>query len=157
MKLVRYDPRSERELQVGDIMTVYHPHSGLPTRVDHKENYAPRAENHLDSGVLGCDTTPAEDSERRPWHPFDELLDFEFADVARDAHLSHAQVDKLLSIINKITTGRGRFTLKTHQQIQDAWDKASIQHTSVSQRSSFTRRFSILLQCVPFSHAGFYD
>ena len=116
------DPRKNHQLQKGDIMTVYHPHSGLPARIDHAHEYKPRAEiRDATINIPQASSRP----DHLPWHPFNELLDFEFAEVAQDAHLSHAQIDKLLTIINKVAEKKARFTLKKFGDLKSASDKAS--------------------------------
>ena len=129
------DSRYEHNIpHKGDIMTVYHPDSGLPATVDHQKDYKPRAE-------LGPGLTPpvlpqesqneSEVPPRRPWHPFNELLDFEFAEVALEARLSRGQIDRLLKIIEK-AVAKMPFTLRTSSQLEEMWASAPVLQTQVS-------------------------
>lgn len=131
MRLTDQDRQLTHKLRKGDIMTVYHPESGLAPVVECKEKYKPRAELRINATLGSSAFTSLEDEDRRPWHPFTELLDFEFAEVALSAHLTRAQITKLLKIIQKIKVEKAPFTLETYDQLQKTWETASVLQTSV--------------------------
>jgi hypothetical protein len=127
-KVARHHPQILRELRAGDVMTVYHPKSGLPTTVEHLEQYRQRTEVAQNQTSSLCPANP----EAKPWHPFAQLLDFEFAEVALDAHLNQSQIEKILKIINKVASPDAAFTLRSYQQLQKTWELASTLQTPVS-------------------------
>ncbi|KIP05748.1 hypothetical protein PHLGIDRAFT_73799 [Phlebiopsis gigantea 11061_1 CR5-6] len=92
------------DLQVDDIMTVYHPHSQLEPTVSHFEDYRRTIEH----------TPPIPDAaSASPQFPFATELDFRFGEVTQSAHLSRPYVAKLLSIIHDAMSDPASFTIKS--------------------------------------------
>ncbi|GJE98686.1 hypothetical protein PsYK624_149210 [Phanerochaete sordida] len=133
-KVATYENGQTCVPQKGDIVTVYHPHSHLPTTVHSQANYEARAEY---DGLLLDDvsTLAGDDSDdhARPWHPFTERLDFEFAEAALDARLNQAQIDKFLAIIKSVARPDAAFTLKSSSDLDKAWSRASVLQTPFEQ------------------------
>ncbi len=103
-----------------DIRTTFHPSSGLPPRVDHFEDYG-KDEDAIKPIV----------SDSEPTSKFGTQTEFEFAEVILQARLNNGEVDRLLQVIQKIQNGAA-FALRTHNDVQKAWDTASKWHASVS-------------------------
>lgn len=161
-KLKRADPSLGQKLHIGDLLTVYHPHSALPSTISHypgvQHGTRLAARPSMDTSRPASsskDSANANDSElssdseshsrRRPWHPWNELLDFEFAELALDAHLNEAQITKLLSIIHKVAKDEGKFTLHSYVDLQKSWEAAQVLTTPV-------RRFSLIIYQTDSNH-----
>jgi hypothetical protein len=101
--------------QIHEIKIVYHPASKRAEtyiRVDEDLPSAPAADN---SG---------QPSAEEPWHLFRSRLDFEIAELALNAHLSKADTEHLLSIIQRCIQDPEQFTLQGHKDIAAYWDLA---------------------------------
>ncbi|KAG0702765.1 hypothetical protein DFH29DRAFT_982269 [Suillus ampliporus] len=75
---------------IDDIKVEYHPSSGRPTKVYHFEDY-------------GCGPgapTVVPKADPTPWQPFCTCIDFEVAELAHKAGLSHEQLDWLIQLIH---------------------------------------------------------
>lgn len=107
---------------MGDILSVFHPYSGLAPSLQSSEEYALKPDNEARSGVDPC---------AEPWRPFASRLDFEFAEVAAEAHLSRGTIGRLLKIIRDVAGGDTSFTFKSPTDVDAAWEKASNLQTMV--------------------------
>lgn len=67
----------------------------------------------------------------QPWAPFDSRADFEFAELAHEAHLNKRQVKRLLKLINKLVSKRDRLTFKSPKDVDRAWEKAKLRYPTV--------------------------
>ena len=109
------------EVQIDDILTEYHPQSGLPPKVAHFEDYG-RDEDSIEDLLVHRDPTAT----------FGSRVEFEFAELALEACLNRKQLDRLLAIVHKIRSG-AEFRFRKHQDVEDAWDIAAKWHVPVSQ------------------------
>ncbi|KAG1842975.1 hypothetical protein DFJ58DRAFT_665554, partial [Suillus subalutaceus] len=87
-----------------DIQVQYHPNSGCPTQVYHFEDYR--------CGPGAPAAPPKVDPE--PWCPFRTHIDFEVAELAHEAALTHEQTDRFIRLIH-----RSRCELFTLQNCKD--------------------------------------
>lgn len=103
--------------QRDSIKTQYHPRSDRPVKVkeDLFENYCEH------------DKQPELEStfNKRPWLPFESKSDFEFAEVAQDAHLNNIHIDRLLSIFQRCLAGEDKLHIRTSKQLNQSWSQAS--------------------------------
>lgn len=73
--------------------------------------------------------------ESEPWLPFFETReDFLLAEVILEGCLGSELSDRLLKIFDTCNAGKGRVTLKNFQQLQTAWERASLKLSPVSSR-----------------------
>ncbi|KAJ3555947.1 hypothetical protein NM688_g2296 [Phlebia brevispora] len=105
-------------LEDDDIMTIYHPASGLSAKIEHFGDY-------------GADEDAIRDhvSDFHLTAKFGSQVEFEFAELILDAGLNHKETDRLLKIVHKIRAG-APFSFKTHTDIESAWDTAGRWHAS---------------------------
>ncbi|KAG1808131.1 hypothetical protein EV424DRAFT_1574699 [Suillus variegatus] len=102
---------------IDDIKVEYHPSSGIPTKVYRFEDYG-----------RGPGAPPAvPEADPIPWQPFRTRMDFEVAELAHDAGLSHEQLDRLIRLIHRSRIEL--FTLKNRKDVRDTWDAASFKMT----------------------------
>ena len=80
-----------------EFKTEYHPHSG-------------RLLLHQSYKQFRASKTIVTPQDKTPWSPFHGSGDFEFAEVALDAGLNAAQVNKLLTLISHVATGSTNVT-----------------------------------------------
>jgi len=106
--------------EIGSIRTEYHPNSGRSTKIESLEDYFERTSKPV---------SPPEDSE--PWRPFRSRADFEFAKLALEAALTQGQVEQLIQLFGKCIQGEDSFNLKSHQDLRETWDAASLLLTPV--------------------------
>ncbi|KAJ3509195.1 hypothetical protein NLJ89_g5347 [Agrocybe chaxingu] len=78
------------------IQTEFHPHSGLKAKIESFEEYG------------GTTNTAVPPPTHVPWSPFESRADFEFAELALEAALTHDQVDRLLR--HSLVLGNGFVT-----------------------------------------------
>jgi hypothetical protein len=104
---------------MNNIKVEYHPHSGLPTRVEPLNKYRERERNR-----------PVVD--REPWKPFRTRSDFEFAEIALEAALNQAQTDTLIKFVRRCISKPTSFTLNNHSELCQMWELASNKLTAVS-------------------------
>ncbi|KAG1891577.1 uncharacterized protein F5891DRAFT_1131602 [Suillus fuscotomentosus] len=102
---------------IDNIKVEYHPNSGRPTKVYHFEDYG--------HGPGAPPVVPEADP--TPWQPFRTCIDFEVAELAHDAGLSHEQLDGLIHLIHRSRIEL--FTLKNCKDVRDTWDTASFKMT----------------------------
>ena len=107
--------------EIGSIWTEYHPNSGQSTKIESLEDYF----EHTSKPV-----SPPEDSE--PWQPFCSQADFEFAKLALEAALMQGQIEQLIKLFGKCIEGKDLFNLKSHQDLRETWDAASLLLTLVT-------------------------
>lgn len=110
-------------------MTVYHPHSGIPPRIDHFEDYG--HDEACQSVLVDCDPTSR----------FGSRTEFNFAELVLQASLNRQQIDRLLDVVDEIRNG-APFTFRKHSDIEKAWDIASRWHAPVCLHVVQARRFS---------------
>jgi hypothetical protein len=104
---------------IDNIKVEYHPSSGIPTKVYRFEDYG-----------CGPGAPPAvPEADPIPWQPFRTHMDFEVAELAHDAGLSHEQLDQLIRLIH--CSRIELFTLKNRKDVRDTWDTASFKMTPV--------------------------
>lgn len=106
-------------LRVDDIMTIYHPHSGLQPTIEHFEDYG-RDEDAIRTILVDSDLTSK----------FGSLAEFEFAELVLQASLNRKTIDRLLTIVLAIRDG-AEFSFRKHTDIEAAWDTASCWHAPV--------------------------
>ncbi|KAG0704425.1 hypothetical protein DFH29DRAFT_981528 [Suillus ampliporus] len=102
---------------IDDIKVEYHPSSGRPTKVYHFEDY-------------GCGPgapTVVPKADPMPWQPFRTCIDFEVAELAHKAGLSHEQLDQLIQLIH--CSRSELFTLWNCKDARDMWDAVSFKMT----------------------------
>ena len=107
--------------RLDDIRTEYHPHSALRTKVEHFEDYK---RHQRGQPSVPCD--------KEPWSPFRSRIDFEFAEIALKAALNKDLANSLIKLVHRSIAEQGTFTLESHADMQDMWDKASAKLTTVS-------------------------
>ena len=67
-----------------------------------------------------------------PWQPFCSQADFEFAKLALEATLMQGQIEQLIQLFGKCIQGKDKFNLKSHQDLHETWDAASLLLTLVT-------------------------
>ncbi|KAG2140569.1 hypothetical protein DEU56DRAFT_870910 [Suillus clintonianus] len=100
-----------------EFKTEFHPRSG------HETCYQPYEE----FGV-----TPKQQAipaEEEPWRPFRSRSDFEFSEIALDAALNENQVDRLLSLMARISQGQAQIMLANKADLRKALDNAAAELT----------------------------
>lgn len=106
---LRYGPLTDesrrRTPQVDDIKVEYHYSAATPGVI-----------YPFDSFVRDMAEDEAEPV-GQPWAPFDSRADFEFAELAHEAHLNKRQVKQLLKLINKLVFKRDRLTFKSPKDV----------------------------------------
>jgi len=91
--------------EVDDIQIRYHPNSGCPMQVHHFEDYR--------CGPGAPVVSPTIDPQ--PWRPFCTHIDFEVAELAHEAALTHEQIDWLIGLIHRSRCEL--FTLRNHKDV----------------------------------------
>ena len=81
----------------------------------------------FNSRASDIDPDPSEE----PWKPFTSRADFEFAELAHEAHLNKGQVTRLLALIKKIASRKDTFTLHSSDDVSAAWEKAKLRYPLV--------------------------
>jgi len=111
--LVTSAETTAHEDRVGDIKTEYHPHSGLPTRIESLHEYKQRSR------------VTRERPSSKPWKPFRTRGDFEFAEMALEAALNKAQTDPFIKFIHHCVNKPTSFTLHNHAELTQMWEQAA--------------------------------
>ena len=114
--------RSELECDPGpatmdNIRTEFHPHTKVTTRVEAFSDF--KRTHHREPPPPNP----------HPWLPFDCRLDFEVAELAHEAALTHEQTTRLIQLVK-----RGRtedFTLNNYTNVRNIWEAASHRMTPV--------------------------
>ncbi len=106
--------------EIDSIRTEYHPNSGRASKINKFEDY--RMQD------AGAGPPPIHE---RPWQPFRSRTDFEFAEIALEAALTKAQIDKLIKIYTRCLSGHDSFSLTSERDLRDIWGIASTLHTPV--------------------------
>ncbi|KIK98401.1 hypothetical protein PAXRUDRAFT_9570 [Paxillus rubicundulus Ve08.2h10] len=104
----------------GEFRTEYHPRSGRP----------PVTQSYEEFGAHSTIYTKPADEE--PFCPFRTHGDFEFVEIALDAALNQAQVDRLLDLIDRVAKGAAKVTLKNEVELRKACDNAAAELTPFS-------------------------
>ncbi len=113
-------------MQHDDIVTVYHPNSGLHSKVEHFEDYG-RDEDMLHDVPIDMDPTAK----------FGTRIEFKFAELVLQCGLNNPQVDRLLKLVREIREAdEASFKFRTHNDIKAAWDVATQWYTPVSSAHS---------------------
>ncbi|KAG1800477.1 uncharacterized protein HD556DRAFT_1230432 [Suillus plorans] len=73
--------------------------------------------------------TQALPADEEPWRPFRSRGDFEFSEIALDAALNKHQIDRLLSLIARISQGQTQITLTNETDLRKALDNAASELT----------------------------
>lgn len=97
------------------IKTEYHPRSKRKVKIK-EENF----ENYHEYDEPKVKSAPT----KKPWSPFGSKSDFEFAEIAQDAHLNNVQVDRLLKLFQHCLTGKDKLNLKNSKHLKEIWDQA---------------------------------
>ncbi|KAG2100513.1 hypothetical protein BD769DRAFT_1319225, partial [Suillus cothurnatus] len=86
---------------------------------------------HQAFNEFGIDAHPKEQCpvDKEPWHPFCSHSDFKFAEIALDAALNKSHINRLLSLIGRISRGETQMMLKSDSDLQKAWEHAVNQAT----------------------------
>jgi hypothetical protein len=112
--------------ELDDIKTEFHPHSGLPTKIEHFGDYKGQTTS-----------APIPPRDKSPWLPFRSRADFELAEIALKAALNKDLTNALIDLIHRCIREKESFTLRNHSDISELWQLASIKVTKVSQLSSY--------------------
>jgi len=112
--------RDVPEYSMDDIKVQFHPTSYNPDLVYHFEDYGQR-DNDIPP-------PPADD---RPWRPFSSRIDFEFAEFAHEAALNKRQIDTVLKLFQRCSSGEEKLSLSSHGEVDAMWEAASVQVTPV--------------------------
>ena len=110
---------------IDDIKVEYHKAAGIGARVYPFEEFNSRAPD--------VDPDPSDE----PWKPFMSRADFEFAELAHEAHLNKGQVTRFLALIKKIASRKDTFTFHTPSDVDTAWEKAKLRYPLVCFGSMF--------------------
>ncbi|KAG2043250.1 hypothetical protein BDR03DRAFT_1005327 [Suillus americanus] len=130
--------------EIDDIKVEYHPSSGIPTKVYHFEDYG--------SGPGA--PPPVPEADPMPWQLFRTRIDFEVAELAHDAGLSHEQLDRLIHLIHR--SRMELFTLKNRKDVRDTWDAALFKMTPFT-KEEVTVSFCGVDQTFPLFHRSLWD
>ncbi|KAG2034064.1 hypothetical protein BDR03DRAFT_870910, partial [Suillus americanus] len=127
-----------------DIQVRYHPNSECPTQVYHFEDYR--------CGPGAPAAPPKVDPE--PWRPFRTRIDFEVAELAHEAALTHEQTDRFIKLIHRSRCEL--FTLRNRKDMRDTWDAASFKLTPFT-KEEVVVPFQGVDQTFPFFHRSLWD
>lgn len=114
--------------QLDSFRTEYHPHSDRKVKIKEElfEEY--------------CEYDRQPDAENKPnekpWLPFESKSDFEFAEVAQDAHLNNVHIDRILDIFQRCLAGKDKLNIRSSKQLKEMWNQASKLLPAVSDRSN---------------------
>ncbi|KAG1745062.1 uncharacterized protein EDB91DRAFT_1080570 [Suillus paluster] len=96
---------------IDNIRTEFHPHVRIAPRIEvftdftQHHNYEPPCPEH------------------QPWLPFSCRLDFEVAELAHEAALTHEQTTRLIRLVQRSKSEV--FTLKNYADVRNTWEAAS--------------------------------
>ncbi len=110
--------------ETDDIRTVYHPASGIPTRVDHFEQYrSDPTFQYTDPPIDPC-----------PWRPFATHRDFKLGEFILDAALTNKQMNTLFELLTPQSESIQGLdsTIKSPKDFKEHWDRAANHITPVS-------------------------
>lgn len=110
----------ERQPQIDDIRTKYHPRSNRSTTITPFDEYG-RAEQERKVPF---------DLASFPWLPFQTRIDFEVADLVHNLAMSKAQTETFLSLMRRCFSGE-QVKIKNHKDLVETWDKCTSQHAPV--------------------------
>ena len=96
---------------VDDIRTEYHPYSHRSPHTAHFEDHGTEEKS---ARRQFCDI-------KKPWSPFQTWLDFEVAELIHETAMNERQTTVLLSLLKCCADGFEKFTIKTHQELQNIW------------------------------------
>ncbi|KAK0184532.1 hypothetical protein F5146DRAFT_1006521 [Armillaria mellea] len=122
---------------IDDIETIYHPSSGLSSRIETLEEYNLRVTEGNTGGVIASAIDP------QPWQPFRSLLEFELCEFILDASLTNGLMATLLDILDRSsmeknpTSDQSLAHLHHPRDINKLWDQASFHRTPFN-KSTFT-------------------
>ena len=114
-------PVAEEECMRDDIKTIYHPHSGLGSRIQRFQDYG--TDHPLDNKSL---------VDKEPWRPFRSRLDFEVAELALATHMNNDEVNTLCSLIHHAANGIEKFTIQGSRDLNNLWQLAADKRTKVN-------------------------
>jgi hypothetical protein len=103
---------------IDDIRTEFHPHARIATRVEAFSDFT--RHHHYEPPRPEC----------QPWLPFRCQLDFEVAELAHEAALTHEQTTRLIRMVRRSRTED--FTLANYADVRNMWEAASHRLTPVS-------------------------
>lgn len=104
------------DLNAGDILIEYHPHSKKGTCILNPEEFKESLNNFSEA---------TEPLDAEPWRPFRSREDFEFADLVHDATLNQTQIKRFIKLIKRCQDVPGSFTLQSYSDLKDSLDNAS--------------------------------
>ncbi|SJL14898.1 uncharacterized protein ARMOST_18374 [Armillaria ostoyae] len=122
------DDISTSVYKIDDIRTVYHPASGIPTRVDHFEQYRSNPTfRHADPPIDPC-----------PWRPFATHRDFKLGEFILDAALTNKQMKTLFELLTPQSESIQDLdsTIKSPKDFKEHWDRAANHITPISFKKS---------------------
>ncbi|KAI0373353.1 hypothetical protein BV20DRAFT_1013853, partial [Pilatotrama ljubarskyi] len=102
------------ELFVDDFLTVPHPHSGRPSTIHHIQDFNRKAPD-VDPSQLP----------QKPYHPFNTLEDFDFAEFTSKVSLNQAEINSLLELVRRICDKPDNLTFTSAKDVTQAWEVAS--------------------------------
>jgi hypothetical protein len=108
----------DRDSHLSDFKTEYHPRSNQPPLFQSYEEF--RHYSHKQ-----------QPPNKEPWQPFSCYGDFEFAEIALEAGLSKAHINKLLKLIARVSEGSAQVTFKNENDLHCTWNCAATQLTPV--------------------------
>lgn len=106
--------------QLDDIKVQYHRSSHRPTQIYAFEDYK-QEKRKVDPHVFS----------KQPWLPFNTRTEFDFAELAHEAHLSKGHIARMLDIIAAASSHPESFTFKTPADVDRAWKRAEQQYPTV--------------------------
>jgi hypothetical protein len=122
------DPPTPHKPSTGDIKIEYHPNSKRPPEIIRFKDYQDRRRK------IKAAQRP---TMKRPWKPFQNRVEFEFAEIALKSSLTKNQVDGLIQIIKSCIDGKEKFEIHSHTHLCEIWDAGAVLHTATfSQRNT---------------------
>ncbi|PBK99148.1 hypothetical protein ARMGADRAFT_919758, partial [Armillaria gallica] len=115
--------------ETDDIRTVYHPASGIPTQVDHFEQYrSDPTFQYTDPPIDPC-----------PWRPFATHRDFKLGEFILDAALTNKQMNTLFELLTPQSESIQGLdsTIKSPKDFKEHWDRAA-NHITPFEKSTVT-------------------
>lgn len=122
---------------LNDIRIEYHPSAKLIMETYTFEEYCNNSdleptEEYLRSlaaeiGHNSVEISTDKTDPKRPWRPFATCLDFELAEIILDSHMNSAQIDQVISIIQRSipdSVESKTFTLKNRAHLDTLWEHA---------------------------------
>jgi hypothetical protein len=111
-----------RPPQEDDFLVETHPSTNKPVAFTSYEGYT--------DSLPTPDPSIHQERRRLPWAPFQNRLDFELAAFMRQTGLDAHQMDKLLSLVSRISETPDKFSLVDSQQVKELWQLSANDHHS---------------------------